>query len=504
MHKIRVLLVDDDKILLNDIESMIDWEGHGFEIVGKALNGKKAWELCTKLAPQLVITDIRMPVMDGLELARKISKFSPECKVLFLTSFEDFDYAKRAFQYNVSNYFLKNDLSSESFIRELYAIKSKIADETRLRVHDNREVLKNIVYNNHPINSNTDKSLRQRSFHVLVNLKFPLSYYVIKTKTDTMFIDNLTFNQELFHDFTLSDQFILSDHSILLALKPNNKIACLDHILNRQVELIQQFLLYEKNIHADVLIDSKYINTAEYIQYFISFRDNESLFFNEGDKIINLGELNPLYPSPSSIDLRFYEVFLAFEANDSVRMFDGLESILTNIFTNLNRKNLISFATETYDFLNEYWSFQKNSDIFTVPINAYWAEDIANWIYLSFYDALEHKALKDSPQYSSAVTDAISFIEKHYTEKDLTIKRIAHAVCISEGRLSVVFKEESGVTINKYITDLRMKKAMHLLKYTNLKVYEIAEIIGYSSSQYFSQVFMAYTNLTPNEYRKNK
>ena len=126
MFKYKVLLVDDEEEVTNMIEERIDWAGLGFEVAGKAQNGVKALELSEKVQPDVVITDIKMPYMNGLELARYMKQENPGVRILILTGFDEFEYAKEAIKIGISDYLLK-PVSSAGLIDAL----KKAADEIR-------------------------------------------------------------------------------------------------------------------------------------------------------------------------------------------------------------------------------------------------------------------------------------------------------------------------------------------------------------------------------------
>ena len=128
---IKVILVDDEVLALDYLESLIDWESEGFQVVGRATGGKKAWALYEKYKPEIVISDIRMIGMDGLELAGKIKEKNPAAIVVLLSAYKDFEYAQKGIQYGVSNYLLKHELSEESLLAELTHIKAELAKQSK-------------------------------------------------------------------------------------------------------------------------------------------------------------------------------------------------------------------------------------------------------------------------------------------------------------------------------------------------------------------------------------
>ncbi len=120
---IKIMLVDDEVLALNYLRNLVDWEKLGFEITGCASSGKKALEMYERSRPDVVISDIKMVGMDGLELAMRLKEKDPQLIFLLLSAYQDFEYAKKGIQYGVKNYLLKHELSEETLEKELEQIK---------------------------------------------------------------------------------------------------------------------------------------------------------------------------------------------------------------------------------------------------------------------------------------------------------------------------------------------------------------------------------------------
>ena len=144
-----IMLVDDEVLALEYLKNMVDWERNGYHVVGCATSGKKALELFDRTHPQIVISDIRMPGTDGLELTRQIKEKDKEPVVILLSAYRDFDYAQKGIRYGVSNYLLKHELSSELILKELEEVKEKLE-----RAGNKKKIYLWIIRNSFPINCN--------------------------------------------------------------------------------------------------------------------------------------------------------------------------------------------------------------------------------------------------------------------------------------------------------------------------------------------------------------
>ena len=123
---ISVLLVEDNKLALEYLETLIDWERHGFKVVATALNGKDGLNKYLALKPQLIITDIQMPSVSGVDMAKRIRETGASVKIIFLTSYQVFSYARSALDLGVSEYILKHELNEQTLIKKLAGIKDLI------------------------------------------------------------------------------------------------------------------------------------------------------------------------------------------------------------------------------------------------------------------------------------------------------------------------------------------------------------------------------------------
>lgn len=150
MGTISVMLVDDEAWVLDDLRTLIDWEKAGFSITATAKNGKQALKKYREQFPQIIITDIQMPLMDGVELAKALRNMTPTPIILFLTSYSDFNYAKQAFQYGIDDYLLKNEISESVLLQKLSLLRSKIEQSHHIQNLLSREWITRLVKQSDP------------------------------------------------------------------------------------------------------------------------------------------------------------------------------------------------------------------------------------------------------------------------------------------------------------------------------------------------------------------
>lgn len=333
MRLIPTMIVEDEKLLLEDIVNIVDWEAAGFTVVATAINGEMGLEKFYKYRPELIITDIEMPVLNGLEMMEKIRETSPSTAFMVLSSYNDFSYVQSAIRLNADDYILKPDVSPEYILKKLEAIKEVFKNHTALNT-----------------------SAYQKSLYDCI-------------ETDTVItpetIDGLL------------ERFPYADIE-----------ANLDKYYSLSVEMMQKAIQNDK------------------------------------------------------LDLAVEEAAVT---------------------------DMASFGS---------WLYREISGIQKTRI-MYFEEDL-----------------------SPVVINAYNYIRQNYADPDLKISDIADSAGISSSRLSVLFKKETGKTVNETITSVRMEEAKNLLRWKKLKVYEVAERVGYKTSQYFSKSFYQYTGQYPNTYRE--
>lgn len=166
---IKVLFVDDEVMAMEYLQNMISWEDKGFYVVGHARSGKKALEIYEKEKPDIVISDIKMTGMDGLELAKRLKEKNPDVVVILLSAYRDFEYAQKGFEYGVSNYLLKHELCEEKLMEELEKAKERLKDSGRKKKIYQKYFAKQLIYNMEDVTEVEEKELGNRFFLILAN-----------------------------------------------------------------------------------------------------------------------------------------------------------------------------------------------------------------------------------------------------------------------------------------------------------------------------------------------
>lgn len=530
---IKILVVDDEFVIRKGIKTSIDWSSFGIEI-SDASNGKEALEKASAINPDIVITDIRMPVMDGLELCSKLREQLPQTKIVILSGYDDFSYAQNAIKYNVSDYLLK-PIGADELIKTVSKLKQKIYAEKRIAeknnkntiiIKENIELIQKQLFNTILNNENRDYGyIFETAEKIGVSLNGP-KYRIILID-----IDNYFFITENMHNYQINEfrknildigkkvlyptGFIFdseSDYFItLLNVNSNEDKIIIDLIKKMKDELKTEIevstTICVGNICNDIQDLSKSYREARIaLRQKIHFGKNSTIFYK---KEFKQNQLRPLlYPSDEESLLldsirsankaqtqdSICKIFKPFK--DSRASYRTIQTIAIRILTmviNLAEDMGISFndlPSHIYNFYEEIRKYETFDDIIA------WVDDNINKI-------IDSVIKKKSAKYNSIIALAVDYIEANY-DKPITLKDIANVTYVTPNYLCNIFKKETNENFTEWLNKYRIEKAKQLLKASpQLKTYEIADMVGFNDYKYFSYVFKKYTGCNSRTYRNS-
>lgn len=509
----KVLIVDDEFLVRLGLKTTINWPQYGYNIVGEASNGLEALKLFDRLKPDVLMTDIKMPDMDGLELISEIKKKGKEIQIIIISNYRDFDYARQAIKFGVSQYLIKSEISQKSLLDTLNTL-SFVNKPQPLAEPNNgqKEYIRSQLYND-VANSG---SLTSSAFTVPPEGLFPESSYVIlicscdssqlAANTVNILSNMLSSLIDLhFHNaFSYVTQIQNKIISMMIAPVSYAKTDIKELLLNQSRMLsrnIKQYSNIDLNIGLSLPGDSPRFpdmfveaETAKQDCFFLS--DTVSMYGGGADASLDMQQKISI------------ETIREFVDKGDVK---GLDQYITDIFSQLKKaKNFKYFKNCYIDFLafaksiykrsgrDKDSAFTKNFDY--ESLNRISSISIAEKYVHNLYSQILNLLQNRSCGYSYFIKVCLSFIESHYSSS-ITLTDAAKAVNISSSYLSLVFKQETGINFSDYLMRFRIGKAKELLRTTNLRIYEIAEKVGFSSPYYFSKVFKDVTKLTCKEYK---
>jgi two-component system response regulator YesN len=521
----KLIIVDDEPLVKIGMETMIDYNKMGIEVVGTAPNGKIAFDMIRELEPHIVITDIKMPVMSGLELVEECNKsLTNSPQFIILTSFEEFDYVRRAMRSNVVDYIVKMELDPDLLVKTL---EKAINILNKAGVNNKKDQYTSDVFINRFLNRllnnlfSSEQEINEKLYRF--NLDFSGKRFLsIFAKIDNINLDSLDYeeNYNLYLNVINVAKLILSKYlkgytvaynqtafGIILCFQSEEDIkeTCqkiLTHIRELCIRYFNVYLKFGVGSYVDSLLklSSSFYEAQNALEY---NRDPEKTisFYSEDEYIslqaptIDIIEVNKrVIKALETYDVQgFSKIIEKLIYNiehqvtiieDSINIISGIIHLIINNLD--NGEELLHEAFKDYPkSYQSIYSFTNKGDLV----------QYLNKLSKSILEKLVEQ--KDNPQ-NRIVIAAKRYIEENIYKK-LSLNDVADAIDISPNYLSSIFKKYNAIGFNNYITIMKIRKARELLSEGNLKVYEVSDMLGFSSPYYFSTVYKKVTGESPTE-----
>lgn len=513
--KYKLFLVEDEIGIRDNMKNSINWDETDFIYCGDAGDGELALPLILQQQPDVLITDIKMPFMDGLTLSKAVKNCMPYIKIILISGYEDFEYARRAISIGVTDYLLKPITPNK-----LLEVLAKVAQEIHFVRGTNQYIsaLRSQLDSTRPILINKflfdlisgEKdlpSIYEEAEKLYINIVS--SYYCIAIyycDSEQIAIDKMKKTVSSFGCYLF--QKSLNEYCLLLQGDTEDKIMT---ITNRLCEDLKVFQNDNHNYCFGVGMPVTRITeiSQSYKQacYCISMKDSIRLqgviiYYNEiqhhkSEKVLR----NVLSAANKQVLFSFLKSGLSSE----VKVF--LEDFYMKLeLDKISEQQEVYLWISIYEIIKE---FLTSIDCDSVTIEAvvpnitkkYNREGNFKNLQELLLDSLRLRDNKQNNKFKNIIIKTKNYIEENYNKTEL-LYDAAKTAYISAGYLNNIFKKELGFTVPEYISAIRIKKAKKYLRTTNLQISEIAEKTGYQDPNYFSTVFKKQTGMTPNEYRK--
>lgn len=510
----NIVIVEDEIRIRNGLKKLIPKINSNYKIVGEAKNGKDGLEIIKKIKPDLVITDVRMPEMDGLEMIKHLIEGKLDFRTIILSAYSDFQYAKKAIRFGVSEYLLKpidvGELNScLKNIENSMIIKEKNEVDSKGLFNSLEDILYSLLFRELPL-SNEAKEFLFENYHL---------------SEDCEFVEIITYLGE--------------NYSSLVETVVRNIKNIFDEIYYQQYCLIM--LEQEKAVLIIIFSESTDLYNERWFQYnampLIAGVYKEKMCFGwitakklEGlkksyvllinnldwnivlgwDVLISYSEIQKIqtkllsYPieienqmknALCSLDLKKLETVVKefiryFKQSDNYLPQDIKKSYNRFLWSMLNIANELGVIDSSNFEQQEY----------LVRIKSAILENELTEVLLLLKERFNKEKFSSGDKISFIIAKAKSLMHEFYRQ-GITLKEIAEKLDITPEYLSMQFNKEIGTNFSSYLTNYRINKAKGLLIGTELKLYEIADLVGYNDAKYFSRVFKKTTGQLPAEYR---
>ena len=532
---LKVFLVEDEFVMREGIKNNIDWNSHGYEFCGEASDGELAFPMIQKLNPDIVITDIKMPFMDGLELSRLIKKELPFTEIIILSGYEEFEYAKEAIKIGVSQYLTK-PINGEELLREVDLLAEKISEkrkEREIREKYVREMEENFLGERKNLfqylvtGSKSMSELLEISDKLNIDLS-AIWYRVALVKIQSMnhardeYSNSLVQIEQKLKAIDEDKGLLVFDRNLegqALIFKADSREE-LDKIQNDYLGKMRDLLgdytqiRYFVGIGMPVNRLSELPSSFEQASHAFAHRYlvKESCIWNYEEMEQNIyhdEEFNISNVNPKQLDRSKLREFLKFGDREEVIYF--VEEYFKDLGPNAMKSNMFRqyIILDAYfcvvDFLDSLQLQKDELEPLDITSGILQSEETAiKYVIRIIEKALELREKTASNRYGGIVDEVKKYIDKNYADEDLSLNVLASHVNFSPNHLSMVFSQQTGKTFIKYLTDFRMSKAKELLRCTGKRSSEISLEVGYKDPHYFSYLFKKTQGMTPTQYRGGK
>lgn len=523
------MIIDDEPIIRMGLKHVINWEDLGFKIVQEAKNGNDALGKFEEKPVDLIITDIKMPQMDGLDLLKALREKNNDVCVILLSGFAEFTYAQKGIEFGAFDYILKpmNPTDIEEVLNRAY---KKLMNNEKLK----RSVLfsRDKVINDILQGKNLDK------LYTLIK-EYDLSFIRNQVQAAILELDDFEQQGEVWIQNGEYESILGKIKSIIeQEMKNNDDISSIitegdlgsiniimqqidiidDEELNKiALDVLDRILHRVKNeMQLNVTIGvGKVYETIE-STCLSHFNAKESLKHKHvlgGNKIIHIEQLDSLEQNKFMYPLEEEKILISYILLGDSKATKFLGEILDQTIKNMNYElykisicftqmiaNIYKTVQEKYSFLNEVYNLMGIKDLGFVGYKN--IEEIKTNFINNISDLVDVINKYRLNKNDHIVGKACQYILEHIDE-DITLTSISEYLHISKNYFCTLFKQETGENFLEYLTKAKIDRAKVLLKEDNYKIYEISDLLGYKETGYFSKLFKKYTGFTPVDYRKS-
>jgi two-component system response regulator YesN len=518
----KVFFVEDEVITREGIRDNVDWLTNGFEFCGEATDGEMALPLLRTTQPDVLITDIKMPFMDGLQLSKIVRERMPWVKIIILSGHDEFEYAQKAIHLGVTDYLLK-PVTVQKLQNVLQKLKTQLDQEQQeqhnletlqAQASENRAALGERLLFKLIIGAVSPVEAIEKGQSLGINLS--ARHYLVMILKVELVDRTEKYDYDEFQQFqgviteiaeNNPDVFLLKrDWSETIIIMKGGTPEYLEEERDLLLEDIRQAILktpYQLVVGIGAMkkritdICQSYVEALETLQNSGEVSENELSQFIEQDELLK-------------VEKSAIENYLRFGVKDDFDIFYnaylqplGEAALKSNLIKNYIFVDLIlAVANLVHDMGGEIEKIiPELNSIETVMTYVKSNEQLREQVYKILSSTLVFRDSQSNNQYRNLIHQAKQYLECNYMNSDLSLNEVAAHVNLSASHFSAVFSQEADQTFKEYLTELRINRARELLRMTKLRSAEIAYQVGYNDPHYFSSVFKKKTGFSPIEFR---
>lgn len=524
-----VMIVDDEDRIRQGLTKLIEWEEYGLEVIAEAANGKAALEKLDEMQINIVITDIKMPLMDGIKLIQEIHNRKLGIRIIVLSGYDDFSFVKNAMKCGAENYLLKpinkeellstiKDMLEDMETKRLFEIQNR-AGLVYLRNNTLNHIIKNEIKLN---------ELRDKSELLELDIIWKSNMQIAIIQPQFVYRENNSGSEGkeilLSSIFNICEKSIEQGNSCIIFTDSNSNIVFIldgtvygaETIKSELIKCQKNMLMYLK-IHSSAavgnLVEShrnlhqSYEQALKALDYKIVYGHDKVIFYSDIQNHFERSQENIFLHDEwiancitalqkDELVICIDKIFSAIKIQSGVLSPEQIRNITMKLIINiLHKAREFYINTEKIMNHNEYMVFGTISQ----------ANDIEELKRITLDIGL--KVIEDIQQlqnrkYSKLVSHVISYIEENFSMQDICLKTLANQMDISAVHLGRTFKNETGIFFSDYLNRIRIQEAKKMLLETNIKIRDITEKVGFVNTSYFFTVFKKFAGVTPGEIRQ--
>lgn len=509
----KLLIVDDEILALNYIASFPCISEMGFEVVGKGTDGKTGFDLFMELRPDVVITDIKMPGVDGMSMIRNILEVDKKTQIYILTAYSDFEYAKQAFDFGINGYILKHDLDNEVIREILQKVKFVLEKQEEIVQMERHLSLKDIVISQDQEGLREKYRLFKNKYYlpvivhrsVVLDMKKGSMERVLGESIYTYIKSVISALSKRFEDILFTD---INEYGyiILVGVENGSSLFVMEQYLK---DIYHEF---EKNLSGlkgfgTIIYSLQTYDVQRLHSFYRTYIDNSKNIFRIQDTgLVDIQSIIGKTADSKDYDKALLLIEKLLKKDDIHTAGQEMDILLGRLEECLDNDIVVRIILSLYGMLSAYRSRAMGNMQGFLPIENYVIMTVSsNWEAVAVLNEIRNIINKEYEinRYSPKTNFILQYIQKNY-KNDISIEEIAGMLNISTVYASRMFKKEVGINFVEYLTTYRIEQSKILLDTTMMKILEVADRVGYRSSQYFSSLFKKYVGMSPYEYRERK
>lgn len=504
---IRVVIVDDDAINRATFATIIDWSKLNCEIVHVAEDGESALQYLKNHQIHLLITDIKMPRMDGLQLMQELRAMNYDCMIVAISSYNEFELVREAFKLGIEDYCLKAEIKEDSFYAFIKKLTAKIYSHTKSLAAPS---LQTSSLEDYILGRQQQLDVNYENYFIFVLQIEDLEY--VKEHFSNIKKEVLLPIHELLRQVLIEESMYqiinYSDTRLIIFYQGTQDLVEITSICERMRKVIKNYL----NVNICIGISPCGKTTKQLPECVVKAINHLSLkYLNCNKSVFSMRDAKSFQLETAYENEHLYKAIIeALKNSDDNKLLQAQSELFINQDyekIHLIREKVLHmiyfeslFLEDLGDSIwNVFWGkfdyFQKLSRLFSCKEIRMWTTNYNRWLCDYIRNKYQNKKKRQF------VTEVSCYLEQHYSDETLSLNKIAKDMYLNEYYFSKKFKKEFNISYINYLTNLRIEKAKALLSQTNLKIYEICAKVGFNSIEHFTRVFRKKTGQSPSEYK---